>query len=439
MRLLIVSSDFPPLSSPGAMRMFDLAEDLCKMNVKVFVLSRAQTEDGKWGLIWNNVEVSDSVDRNRDKKNTKNPFGLLIDNEHPHVKQGIQAAIAAIDKLNIDLVLATSNPLSTALIGAEIKKRRGIPTILEFRDPWSLNPLKTWKTRFHYAYFRRMEKKVISNVDGIIMNVPTARDQLLSGFPNLNPDRVHAIPHGFRKSHYECDTQPSSQTLRFGFAGGYYPAPLLKKNLPPKFFGYNPGLPDGGTYTETTPATFLEAFKIAIDMVDPELDAEFAFIGGGLNKYIADQIARLDIDLRIKDFGRIPQGGVAAFLKSCHALCLANPGSFLGNYRSPFMSTKTVNYMAAGRPIIAFMGESDNLEMLRQSGLGLIGELGNLDSLVQQFAKVMEEFKTNKSVTSAPNTQYISRFEREYQAGLFKAIFDASLKNQPQAVIADIY
>lgn len=439
MRLLIVSSEFPPLSSPGAVRMFDLAEDLRKMNVDVFVLSRAQTEDGTWRLIRDNVEVSESLKRNLDKQRVKNSFGLRIDNDHPYVKQGIQAANAAIDSLRIDLVLATSNPLSTALIGAGIKKQHGISTILEFRDPWSLNPLKTWRTRFHYAYFRRMEKKTISHADGIIMNVPAARDQLLRGFPNLNSDRVHAIPHGFRKSRFECDNKPSSQTLRFGYAGGYYPAPVLKKNLPPKFFRYNPGLPDSSTYTETTPATFLEAFKIAIEMVDPNLDAEFAFIGGGLNEYIADRISQLDIDSRIKDLGRISQGDVAGFLKSCHALCLANPGSFLGSYGSPFMSTKTVDYMAAGRPIITFMGESDNLEMVRRSGLGLVAELGNFESLIQQFAKVMTEFKTNKSVNSAPKTKYISRFEREYQAGLFKKIFDVTLKNQPQAVIADIY
>lgn len=282
---------------------------------------------------------------------------------------------------------------------------------------------------------------MLSQADDVIMNVPAARDQVLDGFNHLRRDQVHVIPHGFRAERYQTAESiiPSSKVFRVGYAGGFYPAPHLKRNEPPTFFRYNPGLPNGSTYSETTPVTFLSAFKEALSIVGDDIKAEFVMIGGGLTDYISKDVNSLNLGKQLKDFGRIALADVPEFLKSCHALCLANPGSFHGSYRSPFMSTKTVNYFAAGRPIVTVMGESDNLDMVRASGLGRITPIDDPKALTEVFVELMIEFQKSGLVKSTPEYDYIQKFERRHQALLFKLILQIATKAQPRrSVVAEI-
>lgn len=121
-------------------------------------------------------------------------------------------------KLDADLVLATSTPLTVGIPGMKIATARRIPFVFEVRDLWPeiiialgaiRNPAIIW-------YLRRLERRIYHSAHRIIALSPGMKDGICrTGIP---PDRVEMIPNG-------CDLdlfRPSEEPLedeRFGPPG----------------------------------------------------------------------------------------------------------------------------------------------------------------------------------------------------------------------------
>ena len=80
------------------------------------------------------------------------------------IKEGIRLA----KERKIDCIHTINNPVSAHVIGAELKKKTGLPLIVQLYDPWHNNPFRQYK----YSYFDkrdlRMEREVADAADLII-------------------------------------------------------------------------------------------------------------------------------------------------------------------------------------------------------------------------------------------------------------------------------
>ena len=129
-----------------------------------------------------------------------------------------------------DLIFTTSHPLASAVAGMMLKRRFALPLIVEFRDPWTLNPIRNWPTRLHFAVESLLERRVLRAADAVIMNTPRARLNLLGKYHWLDADRVHVISHGFdgdairtAPDNKETNSQERSDHKTLVYAGGFYP------------------------------------------------------------------------------------------------------------------------------------------------------------------------------------------------------------------------
>ena len=105
---------------------------------------------------------------------------------------------------------------------------------------------------------------------------------------------------------------------------------------------------------------------------------------------------------------RRPPHEISLFLNSCDALYLTNP--VFPNLRSPFISTRTVEYIATGKPIVAFLSESDNRDVALRSGLARLVDPLTVDLLTQTLAELVDDVEQGAAVT--PDWNYIRRFDR---------------------------
>ena len=131
-------------------------------------------------------------------------------------------------KLDADLVLASSTPLTVGLAGLRAKDRLKIPFVFEVRDLWPAvpiamgalrNPLLRW-------YARRMEARIYNGADRIIALSPGMRDGVCDlGYSRR---RISLIPNACDLDLFTPSDEPledprfgSPDACRFLFAGAH--------------------------------------------------------------------------------------------------------------------------------------------------------------------------------------------------------------------------
>lgn len=129
-------------------------------------------------------------------------------------------ATKVISKLDANLVLATSTPLSVGIPGMKGGRRLGVPFVFEVRDMWPealiamgflRNPLLIW-------YSRRLERRIYRAAEHIIALSPGIKDGVCrTGYP---AERITLIPNAADLDLF----RPSSDKLdddRFGPADDF--------------------------------------------------------------------------------------------------------------------------------------------------------------------------------------------------------------------------
>ncbi len=103
-------------------------------------------------------------------------------------------AIAWKEK-NIDLVIATSTPLTVGFPALVLKKIKRIPYVFEVRDLWPEVPIQmgALKNRFLIGLARWFERSVYKNAKHIIALSPGMRDGVLD--QKINKEKVSMIPN----------------------------------------------------------------------------------------------------------------------------------------------------------------------------------------------------------------------------------------------------
>ncbi len=170
--ILIISYFFPPCIRSGSQRVIKMALNLPKFSWNPIVLTASRPrcdrldEDSLTEV--KNVRVSRTKELLpfRNKKNILAKIFLriwrfisLIDDHIGWIPFAYAKALKIVASTRIDLIFITGYPFSSFYIGYLLKKKTGIPYVLDYRDPWLSNPAFT-KNRSKWI-LRRFEKKCL--------------------------------------------------------------------------------------------------------------------------------------------------------------------------------------------------------------------------------------------------------------------------------------
>lgn len=151
------------------------------------------------GLVENGIDVELITAHNEPVEVTKNIEGITVHylpvyyaNEqkfHQRVYAFFKFMRLARKKArnisNIDLVYATSTPLTIGISALKIKKDLNIPYYFEVRDLWPEAPVQMGviKNRLLKNYLRRLEKEVYQNASKIVALSPGIKEQIAKEDP----------------------------------------------------------------------------------------------------------------------------------------------------------------------------------------------------------------------------------------------------------------
>ena len=199
MKILYIHQYFGTPREPGGTRSYWISQELIKRGHQVTVITSSVKDKSKKGRV--NVDGIDVVYLENDYKNTMSRVAKVW-SFVSFIKKAIDAASK---EKNVDLVYATSTPLTVGYIAMRLKKKMGWRYVFEVRDLWPEFPIQIGaiKNKLVIKYLRNLERKIYERSEHVVALSPGMQDGVIAAgtpksktsmVPNMSkPDKF--FPH----------------------------------------------------------------------------------------------------------------------------------------------------------------------------------------------------------------------------------------------------
>lgn len=278
----------------------------------------------------------------------------------------------------VDAIVTTGPPHSMHLIGLGLKKKLGIPWIVDIRDPWSkLDFLDNFRvTKGNRAKYERMEKTVLNQCD-LVLATSYSMKELLQPFDH---QKYVPITNGFDEDDFRNIEKPQPKKFTI-FHAGLLNAP----RNPEKLWDVLAEL------CQESP-TFSSQLKIKLaGTIDPHISG------------------RLQHDPILKDklqlLSYLPHEEVIEQYAQSSVLLLLINNTYNSKVNIP---GKLFEYLAVGRPILALGAPDDDaVTIVKKSGAGFGVAYDKKDKL----KKVVEQLYVENGAIQ-PDPGQVAAFSR---------------------------
>lgn len=446
-RLLLISYHFPPVGGAGVQRplkfvkylrrfgwdvsvlmaenpsvpVFD--ESLCRDLPEGLVIEKARTWEPDYRVkqqLGNAAQQRGGVLSSLKglvRRTVKGAASVLIqpDAQMLWVPNALSAAKRLLARLPHDAILATAPPYSNLILGSMLKRRTGLPLVVDYRDEWDLssqyleNSRRDWISR---VVQERMQRSVLRRADAIVATTQGSTARLhdrAEQAGSLAP--AYCIYNGFDPddfqglANYPQTAGTERQRLRIVYTGTLW-------NL-------------------TTVQPVVEAVE-RLQRESPDLlDAlELVFVGRKTPEQSALlsrlQATRCKVDIR--DY--CDHAEALRLMSEADALCLllsAVPGA------ERVAPAKLFEYLALRKPILAITPPGETAEIVRRYFPENHFTPDNVGGIADWLCDELAVFPAsgNSDLTAKPNAD-LTEFTRLHQAGQLAQVLDGVISRCPQ-------
>lgn len=329
---------------------------------------------------------------------------LLVDQEVGWLPFAVTKARTIIEQEKIEVIYSTSAPYTAHLIGWQLKKNTGLPWLADFRDPWVGNFSRSFPTTFHKIIALRLEQRVVSQANRVLVVSEPMRRELLRRYTTLDPAHVVTLPNGFDPADF-TGVEPSVQTL------GHFTIVYTGS-----FYGQ-----------QQTPYYFLLGLRTALDKGQLSSQNVKVYFVGSVGKTAPQYIEEFGLTNVVEMVGYIPHQQSIAYLLGADVLLLvigSGPGSEV------VFTGKIFEYLAAGKPILALVPPGVAADLLAEAGVGYIVPPEEPAAIAAALVDLFVAWKANTLAVS-PDPSVVARYDRRQQTGQLAKILDEMNKVNP--------
>ncbi|HEX7070957.1 MAG TPA: glycosyltransferase family 4 protein [Rhodothermales bacterium] len=128
---------------------------------------------------------------------TVSQFLLLPDNKIGWYPAAVRTGLRLLREKPYQAILSSAPPYTAHLVGAALKRRTGLPLVLDFRDDWVGNPRHVYPTPLHRSIQQRQEHRVMGSADAVIAINRHILENLRRRNPGSSAKKGFVIPQGF--------------------------------------------------------------------------------------------------------------------------------------------------------------------------------------------------------------------------------------------------
>ncbi len=295
------------------------------------------------------------------------------------------------------VVLITVGPFYSALLGAGVRRRFGVPVVLDYQDPWvsrwgaSLPPAS--KGGLSHRLAKHLEPRALRGADWITAVSRGTYEEVIERHPWIDADRCTEIPIGGDSLDFEGVTSEELVPL----------PPRREGELRLSYVGTL--LPRAG---ETVRALFAALARLR--SAHPALGRRLhmVFVGtsnqpaGGAERAMPLAYEAGVADLVTEVPRRVPYREALAVLKSSHAILA------LGSDERHYTASKIYPALLAGPPVLAIFHEASTVcRVVREAGGALLvtygdGPRANVSSRVAEIEVALSTVLERPGTVPAP-------------------------------------
>lgn len=330
------------------------------------------------------------------------------------IPNAYRAGCRLLKELQHDAIFATAPPYSDFVLGALLKRKTGLPLILDYRDEWDLsnkyleNSQRDLLSRFAQE---RMQRWVLRQADAVIATTAASTRRLA--------DRVSA-----------ARGTAAGTCIYNGFDEVDFPAEPLSNHDDNRAPDRKFRLVYSGTLWNLTSVAPLAAAVQKLQESNPEIlqRLELVCVGRKLpaQRELLTEIAAAGCTVTDRDY--CDHHEIPELLRSADGLCLLlsdAPGA------ERVVPAKLFEYLAAAKPILGICPEGETAGLLKQAQPD--GHLMPAD--VAGIARWLE-YRVGASTICARQpaqlnrTQFVEQFSRRAQAGQLADLLNQLIKPQ---------
>ena len=210
MKIVYVHQYFCTPEEPGGTRSYWFARELVKRGHEVVMVTSTNAAHPEAGRM-----VIDGIEVEYVKNEYSNYFSPWK-KVWSFVRFMRSSIMQAGKEKNVDVVYATSTPLTVGIVALWLKWRKGWKYIFEVRDLWPEFPIQVGaiKNRFVIWVLRKLEKKIYDKAEFVVALSPGMMDGVLqAGTPK---DKVCVIPNMSKPEEFYPHERSQEVVERFG-------------------------------------------------------------------------------------------------------------------------------------------------------------------------------------------------------------------------------
>jgi colanic acid biosynthesis glycosyl transferase WcaI len=315
----------------------------------------------------------------------------------------ISAPFASVLAPGCDVIYVWHPPLTVGIAAAVIARLRGVRFVYDVQDIWPESALLSGMLQpgLIVRFLSRLERVVYRLADHILVVTEGARQNLIQkGVP---AEKVSVARHWIDVrvfTQVESDTRRAVRD-RYGWGDQFV-----------VLFGGNIGLVQGLDCVVDAAAAL------------PDDSTRIVMVGDGTDlSRLQERVATLGLDRRVQFLGRQPPDLMPALFAGADALLVHLKKSELSRLVIP---TKTMAYLASGRPIIMAM-EGAAADLVSAAGAGIQVPSEHPDALVEAIETMRRMPESERAAMGARGAEYLSaNFTRDTVIPEYEAILQAS-------------
>lgn len=411
-KVLVVAYHYPPAGGGGVFRTLKFTKYLPQFGFRPYVLTvKNSMYIPKDPTLVKEIppEVKVSATFSFEHRLLRASRLLSIDPEWffiPDVNVGwlpfaVRAGTNIIKQENINVIYVTAPIWTSLLIGYLLKKKTGRPLVIDFRDPWTINPYKKTLTKVHSRIENYLERKVLACADYVITVSQPYRRRLIEKYPFLET-KCDVIMNGFDPEDFKgLKRQPIKGKFRVLYTGSLYGLRSPKYFL----FGLN---------------------KLVQEKSYLRRQIEVQFVGN-YGKEAPEIVNKLGLNDIVRFIGYIPHDKCIELIVNSHILLLIVASE---NYKtSGIVTGKLFEYLFSGRPILALASEGSVVANIIESARAGMVVSSKEDTIKNAILEFYEKWEKGELVATTDITS-IAKYDRKNLTRKLVKIFEKIIQQK---------
>lgn len=439
--LLVVAYHFPPVGGAATQRALGLVHHLPHYGFRTIVL----TGPGATADFWSppdEVLVSDIPDEVE---------VVRVRGREPLPSTGVRRrlqrvaarptafrrwfAAAAIEAASLlperpDVVLAELVPydVSEGVVG--LSRELGCPWVADLHDPWALDEMWLYPTWLHRKLDERRMARVLSTAAAVVMNTDEAVLRVRSHFRELRDVSVTAIPSGYDARHFARERPPrDAGKFRIVHTGTMHLASGLDHRRKRRWRELTGGMPVRGVdFVPRSHYYLVEAIERLVEE-DPSLSERLELLLVGPTTSADDELSMRFPFVRRLGFRTYAE--TLELVRSADLLFLPMH-ALPDGVRAGLVPTKTYEYLASGRPILAAVPLGDARDLLEAAGTATVCLPTDSGAIADAVRSRVEAWQSAQPPPRA-ETGLVSRLEYGQLAARLAAVLRAAAEKGPHS------